>query len=216
MREVGRLHVLTDTGLQSRFTHPEIAEMAIRGGADVIQFREKAASTREQIVVVRRLVELARRSGAKLIVNDRIDVAIAADAHGVHLGHDDFPLTLAREWLGPDRIIGASVRSLEEAHRAAQAGADYLGAGPVRATASKADAGPVIALEELRSMVGAVEIPVIAIGGIDADSVAEIMHAGVHGIAVIRAVSHADDPAAAAAGLRAIMEQVLKERRYPW
>jgi thiamine-phosphate pyrophosphorylase len=97
MKKIGRLHVLTDTALQSRFSHLELAKMAIRGGADTIQFRQKVGATREMIEIVRQLKQLCMDSGVTLIVNDRVDVAIAAEADGIHLGQDDFPIPLARK-----------------------------------------------------------------------------------------------------------------------
>jgi thiamine-phosphate pyrophosphorylase len=202
MRRVGRLHVLTDTVRQSRYDPVALARLALEGGAQVIQYRDKRAPTREQIATARALVELCRAHDAQLLVNDRIDVALAADAHGVHLGADDFPLGLARDLLGPDRAIGASAGTVEEAIAAVRAGADYLGVGPVYATASKPDAAAPIGPDGLRAIVRAVEAPVIAIGGITLERVAEVLAAGALGIAVIEAVVCDADPAAAARALR--------------
>ncbi len=224
MREIGRLHVLVGSARPIPGQAPasparstlEIARLAIQGGADVIQLREKGASTREWIETGRALVALAREHDVRLIVNDRVDVAIACDAHGVHLGRHDLPILLAREMLGPDRVIGGSANSIEEAIAAERAGADYVGIGPVRPTSSKEDAGDLVPLDDLRALVAKLEIPIIAIGGIGPESAAEIMGTGVRGLAVIHAVNDAPDPTAATAGLRAIMERVLEERRYPW
>jgi len=193
--------VLTDATLQDRFGHEELARLAIAGGADTIQFREKRASTRDQIRLARALGEVCRRVGAALIVNDRIDVALAADAAGVHLGQTDFPIALARRLLGPDRIIGGSASSLAQAQEAMWAGADYVGLGAIYATASKADASAPLGPETLRAVAQGIEIPVIAIGGIDRTRVAEVMAAGAHGVAVIQAVALAPDPQAATAAL---------------
>ena len=206
LRRVGRLHVLTDATLQARYGHEELARLAIAGGADTIQFREKLASTREQIRIARTLAEACRRAGVALIVNDRIDVALAADAAGVHLGQEDFPIELARRLLGPDRIIGASAATAAEAEEAMWAGADYVGCGAVYATASKADAGPPLGPGALREIAGRLEIPVIAIGGIGLAQVPEVIAAGAHGVAVIRAVVLASDPQAATAALRAAVD----------
>ncbi|MFH1143433.1 MAG: thiamine phosphate synthase [Candidatus Eisenbacteria bacterium] len=217
MRNVGRLHVVTDAALPGSPGHREIARMAIAGGADVVQFREKRViTTRELIEEVRALLRLACRACVKTIVNDRVDVALAGDAQGVHVGSDDFPVSVARRLLGPDRIIGASARSVEEAQEAAWAGADYLGVGDVFGTSSKPDAGPVLGIEGLRRIVAAVEIPVIAIGGIGAEHVEPILAAGAHGIAVLSAVALADDPEAVTRDLRARMEQVLAARLLSW
>lgn len=201
MRQVGRLHVLTDTELQQRFSHLELAEQAIAGGAEAIQFRQKRGSTRELIETARQMQALCRRHGVRLIVNDRLDVALAAEADGVHLGQDDFPLALAREILGPEKIIGGSASTLAEARLCQAQGVDYIGLGPVYPTSSKADASPAGGLELVRRAARELGLPVIAIGGIDEVRAAAVMAAGAHGVAVISAVCCQADPAAAAAGL---------------
>jgi thiamine-phosphate pyrophosphorylase len=213
MRSVGRLHVLTGTEREGRHSHAELARMAIAGGADVIQFRERGMTARSLITTGRDLVQLCRERSVRLIVNDRVDIAIAADAGGVHLGQEDFPISLARELLGPDRLIGASARTPEEAIQAMWSGADYVGAGPIFATDSKADAGAPIGLDGLAAMVRAIEIPVIAIGGINAARVTEVMETGAHGIAVIRAVALDAEPERAARSLREVIDACLVARR---
>ncbi len=210
MRLTGRLHVLTDTDLQDRLTHREIAERAIAGGADCIQFRQKHGSTRALITQARDVADLCRRKGRALIINDRIDVAIAADAAGVHLGQEDFPISLARELLGPDKIIGGSAGNLEEARAAERAGADYVGFGAVYGTRSKQDASAPQGLERLTEVAKGLEIPVIAIGGIGSEQVAEVLGAGAHGVAVIEAVTLTEDPEDAARRMRAAIDAVLK------
>ncbi len=209
MRQVGRLHVLVGGQLAEERGAEEIARLAIAGGADMIQLREKLGTTRARIATARALAALCRAAGARLIVNDRVDLVLAADAHGVHLGLEDFPLSLARQILGPDRTIGASAGCPEEAVEAMWAGADYIGAGPVFATASKADAGEPIGIEGLQRIVAAVEIPVIAVGGVTAERVAEVIAAGAHGIAVIKAVTGAADPQEAARVLRSAIDTAL-------
>ena len=206
MRRVGRLHVLTDITRQGRHDHAELARLALAGGADAIQFREKSGSTRGMIEIARALTGICRERGACLIVNDRLDVALAADADGVHLGLDDFPPSLARKLLGPDRVVGASALTVEEAIAGMRAGADYIGAGPVYATGSKPDAPLPIGAEGLRAIVRAVEIPVIAIGGVTAARVPEILATGAHGIAVIEAVAGDPDPTAATRRLREALD----------
>jgi thiamine-phosphate pyrophosphorylase len=201
MKRIGRLHVLTDCVLQDRFSHLELARLAVQGGADVIQFRQKTGSTRSLIETAREMKAVCEAAGALLIVNDRIDVALAARADGVHLGQEDFPLALARELLGEERVIGGSASGLEEALACVRAGADYVGFGPVFPTTSKADAGPASGLDGLRSIADAIDAPVIAIGGIDRANAARVMAAGAHGIAVISAVCCRPDPADAARSL---------------
>lgn len=186
--------MLTDVALQSRFSHGELALQAIRGGADTIQFRHKGGSTRWLIATARELREICRKAGVCFIVNDRLDVAIASDADGVHLGQEDFPIPLAREILGRDRLIGGSAATLDEAVQCQRDGADYVGFGPVYPTASKEDAGPVSGIQGLRRVVRGLTVPVVAIGGVQGANVAEIMAAGARGVAVISAVCCRENP----------------------
>jgi thiamine-phosphate pyrophosphorylase len=212
MKKIGRLHVLTDIVLQSRFSHIELARMAIKGGADTIQFRQKAGDTGEMIEIVRQLKQLCLNSGVTLIVNDRIDVAIAAEADGVHLGQNDFPIALARKLLGESRIIGGSAATLEEAQKCLAEGADYIGFGPVYPTASKADADPVTGIKLLKQTVETIPLPIIAIGGISVENAPEVMGAGAQGIAVISAVCCQEDPEKATRALRqALQTETLGE-----
>jgi thiamine-phosphate pyrophosphorylase len=193
--------------LQSRFSHEELARLGIAGGADIIQLREKGGSTRRMIEVAKRMVAVCREAGVPLIVNDRIDVALAADADGVHLGQSDFPIPLARELLGKDKLIGGSAATLEEARICLLEGADYIGFGPVYVTGSKTDAGPVSGPAVLKQVVETIPLPIIAIGGITADNVAEVMRAGAYGVAVISAVCCQIDPGGATRALREALER---------
>jgi len=206
VKKVGRFHVLTDTVLQCRLSHVELAELAVAGGADTIQFRQKGGATREMIRLAEQVQALCQRAGVTFVVNDRVDVAIASHADGVHLGQDDFPIPLARKLLGAEAIIGGSASSLEEARKCLLEGADYIGFGPVYPTTSKEDAGPVGGLGLLKQIVGAIPLPIIAIGGISRDNMPLVMQAGVHGIAVISAVCCQEDPAEAAKCLRDLLE----------
>ena len=194
MKQIGQLHVLTDTVLQSRFSHVELARLAIRGGADTIQFRQKSGATRDMIDIARQLKQLCAEVNVTFIVNDRVDVAIAAEADGVHLGHEDFPIPLARELLGKSRIIGGSAVTLEEAQKCLAEGADYIGFGPVYPTTSKADAGPVTGIGLLIQAVESIPLPIIAIGGINAEKTPEVVRSGAHGIAVVAAVCCQENP----------------------
>ncbi len=194
MKQIGRLHVLTDTVLQSRFSHVELTRLAIAGGADTIQFRQKTGATREMIEIARQLKKICTDAGVAFIVNDRVDVAIASGADGVHLGQDDFPIPLARKLLGQGRIIGGSAAALEEAQKCLAQGADYIGFGPVYPTTSKADAGPVSGISLLKQVVESIPLPIIAIGGVTAKNTPEVMQAGAHGIAVISAVCCQENP----------------------
>ena len=205
MKKVGRFHVLTDTVLQCRLSHVELAELAIAGGADTIQFRQKAGLTREMIRAAEQMQALCKKAGVTFLVNDRVDVAIASHADGVHLGQDDFPIPLARKLLGAEAIIGGSASSPEEARKCLLEGADYVGFGPVYVTTSKEDAGPASGLGLLKQIVEAIPLPIIAIGGITRDNLPPVMRAGVHGIAVISAVC-CQDPKEAARCLRDLLE----------
>jgi len=207
MKKIGRLHLLTDVVLQSRFSHEDLARLGIAGGADTIQLREKGGSTHRMIEVAKRMAAVCRECGVPLIVNDRIDVAIAADADGVHLGQSDFPIPLARRLLGEGKLIGGSAATLEEAKICLAEGADYVGFGPVYPTSSKEDAGPVSGREVLRQVVETIPLPVIAIGGVSVENVCEVMKAGAYGIAVISAVCCQIDPEGATKALREELER---------
>jgi thiamine-phosphate pyrophosphorylase len=206
VKKIGRFHVLTDTLLQTHFSHVELAELAIAGGADTIQFRQKGGATRAMIRVAEQMKDLCKKAGVTFMVNDRVDVAIASHADGVHLGQDDFPISLARKLLGEEAIIGGSAGSMEEARKCLLEGADYIGFGPVYPTTSKEDAGPAGGLGLLKQIVETIPLPIIAIGGITRDNIPLVMQAGVHGIAVISAVCCQKDPAEAAKYLRGLLE----------
>ncbi|GAC1449941.1 MAG: thiamine phosphate synthase [Ktedonobacterales bacterium] len=210
LRQRLALHVLTDRVWSRGRGTLDVARAAIAGGATVIQLRDKLATTRLLVEEGLALRRLTRECGVLLIVNDRIDVALAVDADGAHVGQDDMPAPIARELLGPKRILGVSASSLAEAEVAVAQGADYLGVGPIYATRGKDDAGaptgPAL-LEEIRERWGA--MPQVAIGGIDARTVAAVMSAGAAGIAVITAVVSADDIAGVA---RTLIDSVRQAR----
>jgi thiamine-phosphate pyrophosphorylase len=208
VRRVGRLHLLTDSRIQSRWSHPELTGMACAGGAEVVQYRRKDASTLVMLREAAVLHEICRRRGVRLIVNDRADVALAAGADGVHLGDQDLPISIARGLLGPQRWIGGSADSGEEAASRARDGADYVGIGPVFPTSSKSDAGPVLGLDGLALAVRSTEVPLIAIGGIGPENLPEVLATGVYGVAVLSAFCCAEDPAATAAHLRQMIRSL--------
>jgi len=210
VKKIGRFHVLTDTCLQTRFSHPELAELAIAGGADTIQFREKGGETRQLIRIAEQMQARCKKAGATFIVNDRVDVAIASRADGVHLGQNDFPISLARKLLGEEAIIGGSASSLEEARECFLEGADYIGFGPVYFTTSKEDAGPAGGLDLLKQAVKEIPLPIVAIGGLTRDNTLPVLRTGVHGIAVISAVCCQNDPSEAAKCLRRLLEDTEK------
>jgi len=204
------LYVITDAKLSRGRSHLEVAKAAIEGGASIIQFREKEMTTRELVETARRLKELTSQNSVPFIVNDRLDVALAVDADGVHVGQDDMPAALARQLIGPDKILGVSASAVEEALQAEREGADYVSASPVFTTPTKPDAPPPTGLEGLKAIVEAVNLPVIAIGGISEENATEVMEAGVQGVAVISAVVSAPDIVAAARRLRETLEAARK------
>lgn len=197
---------MTDTLLQSRFSHETLAQLAVAGGADTIQFRQKSGGTKAMIETAVTMREVCRPAGVPFLVNDRLDWALAAEADGVHLGQEDFPIPLAREILGPAAVIGGSAGTLEEAVKCLKEGADYVGFGPVFTTTSKADAGPASGLELLKRVVEEIPLPIIAIGGISRENTGQVLETGVHGIAVISAVCCRQDPTKATAELRALLD----------
>ena len=209
------LYVITDRVIGRGRSHTEIASMALGGGADAIQLRDKALSTRaflEQACAIR---EITARAGRLFIVNDRIDVALACGADGVHLGQDDLPVRLARKITPGKFIIGASVRNVAEALEAASAGADYVAISPVFPTTSKDDAGPGHGLGVLLEICRTVSLPVIAIGGIGPDNLARVIEGGAEGIAVISAVVGQDDITAAARQMKTLIADAKKRMRKP-
>jgi thiamine-phosphate pyrophosphorylase len=199
--------VITDERLGRGRSHVEIAEAAIRGGADVIQLRDKTASGRRLHEIAIALRRLTRDAGVPFIVNDRLDVALAADADGVHVGRHDLPAAAARRILGPGRILGVSAETLEDAVTAARDGADYLGVGPVfEARSSKADAGEPLGLDLVARIRRECRLPIVAIGGIDAGNARLVRDAGADAAAVISAVVSADDIAEAARHLKRLLD----------
>ncbi|HOI12775.1 MAG TPA: thiamine phosphate synthase [Methanoculleus sp.] len=207
------LYVVTDEAIGLGRSHVELARQAVAGGADVIQLRDKRLSGRALFDAALAVREVTLDAGALFIVNDRLDVALAAGADGVHLGASDLPIREARKIAPPGFIIGASVGSVAAAVRAAAAGADYVALSPTFSTGSKGDAGPGHGLMRLSEIRAAVPLPLVAIGGINAVNVSDVIAAGADGVAVISAVVGKDDVAAAARDLRArIVAAKARER----
>jgi thiamine-phosphate pyrophosphorylase len=201
------LYVVTDEKIGGGRSHTVIAQRAIAGGADVIQLRDKTSSPLELLRAARDLRTITRKSGMLFIINDRLDVAIACEADGVHLGQDDLPVSTARQLSPPGFLIGVSVGTVQEAMDAEQEGADYLALSPVFPTGSKDDAGPGHGLDRLREIRRAVSIPLIAIGGINRQNAGDVIAAGADGIAVVSAVVASPDITAAARELREIVQE---------
>lgn len=188
-------YLVTQEDLSAGRSTTEVVEAAIAGGVDAVQLREKHATARRRYELGRELRRLTAAAGVDLIVNDRIDLAAAVDADGVHLGAEDLPVSVARELLG-DAVIGRSVSSVEAAREAEAAGADYLGVGAVFATTSKdvPDEESGIGLARVEAIADAVDVPLVGIGGITVENAADVVAAGATGVAVISAITGADDP----------------------
>lgn len=191
------LYLCTDRRLMTSPTIEASVESALRGGTTVIQLREKDCSSREFYELGLRVKKITERYNAPLIINDRVDIALAVGAAGVHVGQGDLPCKVVREIVGPDMIVGVSAATLEEAVRAEQDGADYLGVGAMYATATKTDTRPV-SMEELLKIRAAVKIPIVVIGGINKQTLGNFKGTGVNGLAVVSAIVAQPDPEAAA------------------
>lgn len=197
------LYFVVDYVVNGGYELAELTEKAISGGATFIQLRYKSASTREFLEQARKVKTVCDNNNIPFVINDRVDIALAVNADGVHLGQDDMPIEIARPILGKDKIIGITAGTVDKAIEAEQTGADYIGSNAIFPTSSKKDAGTPIGLETLKSLVAAVNIPVIAIGGINLKNARSCIDAGATGIAVISAISLADDPKTAARELKA-------------
>ncbi|MFQ5669568.1 MAG: thiamine phosphate synthase [Acidobacteriota bacterium] len=211
LRACLRLMVITDRLLARGRAAAEVARLAVRGGATCLQLRDKAASDAALLATADTLQALAARARAVLVVNDRPDVARLAGAWGCHLGPDDLPLPQARRLFPRPAVLGASAGTVQEARRAADQGADYLGVGPVFSTSTKRDAGPPIGPEGLAGVAAQVSLPVVAIGGIDHLKVAACIEAGACGVGVVSAVVSAASVAPAARRLRRAVDAALRE-----
>ena len=189
MKSIPRFQVITDETLQTRYSHVELARLAVEGGADSIQFREKRLkTTRELVNIAANMLEVCEKGDATLIVNDRVDVATAINNMAVHLGQDDLLVDVARQVIGADAIIGGTANSLEQAIEVEKTDVDYLGVGPVFGTTSKAKRAPDLGLESLAEICDQINKPVIAIGNIQPENVADVIGSGAWGIAVLSGI----------------------------
>ena len=204
-----RTYLVTAASRSAGRSTPEVVAAALDGGVDVVQLRDKGVSDRERYETGLRLRELTAEAGVPLLVNDRIDLAAAIDADGVHLGQTDLPVSVARERLGQSAVVGVSASTVEQAREAEAAGADYLGVGAVYGTDSKDVSGDRdgIGTERIAAVADAVDLPVIGIGGVDANNAAPVVEAGATGVAVLSAITAASDPAAATEALRAAVAE---------
>ncbi|MGI5955082.1 thiamine phosphate synthase [Dysosmobacter sp.] len=182
---------------------------AMEGGAQVVQLREKHLSHEAMLRAAERFVALCRSHGAVSIINDDVEAAAASGADGVHVGQEDLEAGRARALLGPDKLIGVSAHNVEEALAAQAAGADYLGVGAAFVTGTKSDAAP-ISRETIRAITQAVDIPVVAIGGIGPENILDLAGCGLDGVAVVSALFAREDTAQAARQMRALAEQIAR------
>jgi thiamine-phosphate pyrophosphorylase len=196
------LYLVTDRGLARGRQTLKIIEAAVRGGVTCVQLREKQCSTREFIQQALAIKNFLQTRRIPLIINDRVDVALAVEADGVHLGQTDMPLEMARKIVGNSMLIGISAECLADALTAEKGGADYLGVSPIYATATKTDTAPALGLAGLQEIRKAVGLPLVGIGGLNTDNAAAVIRHGADGVAVVSAIVAADDPQSAAAQLR--------------
>ncbi len=181
------LYLCTDRDLMSSATIEENVELAIKGGCTVIQLREKNCSSKEFYNLAVSVKKITDKYNVPLIINDRVDIAMAVDAAGVHIGQSDLPADVVRRIIGDDKIIGVSTAKLDEALKAVKDGADYLGVGAMYSTDTKTDARPVT-MEELKEIRKNVDIPIVVIGGINMNTLGNFKNMGIDGLAVVSAI----------------------------
>lgn len=200
------LYFITDRGLSKKGIIDDI-KAAIRGGVKIIQYREKELSTKEIIKEAKEIKKLCKESNVKFIVNDRVDVALASEADGVHIGPDDMNLETARKILGPDKIIGVTASSIEDAKFFESLGADYVGLSPIFATGTKKDAGEPIGSEAVKKANEELRIPFVAIGGITQENLREVLEAGAKSVCMISAILNKDDVEGEVRKIRGIINE---------
>ncbi len=205
------LYLVTDKKLAGITSLSAILQSAIAGGATIIQYREKNASTREMIEEANQLHEITNKAKIPLLINDRLDVFLAVDAEGIHIGQDDMPASIARKLIGDNKILGVSVKTVEQALQAVKDGADYLGVGDIFGTQSKSDAGVPIGLQPIVDIAKVVSIPIVGIGGITKDNASSVIASGADGIAVISAIIGKPNPEKEAKELKHIIIKTQKK-----
>ncbi len=199
------LYLVTDRGLSLGRSTVDIVRAAVAGGVTCVQLREKECSTRQFVAEARAVREVLAGTDIPLIINDRIDVALAVDADGVHLGQTDMLIADARRVVGRSMLIGISAECVEDAVRAEAQGADYVGISPVFSTPTKTDTAPALGLDGVAAIRAAVSLPLVGIGGIKPGNAAEVIRAGCDGVAVVSAIVSAPDPRKAATELKTII-----------
>ncbi len=206
LREALRLYLVTDGPSLKDRTLIDLVQSAVQGGVTCVQLREKHASSRDFYAQAVALMDLLAPLNIPLIINDRLDIALACGAHGVHLGQSDMPVHAARKLLPPGVFIGWSVETLEDVAHSATLPLDYLGVSPVFATPTKTDTATPWGLEGLQRIRAATDLPLVAIGGIQLHNATQVLQAGAHSLAVVSAICSADDPRAASQQLRDLID----------
>ena len=202
------LYLVTDKRNKTDDEFLEIIEEAIKGGTTVVQIREKEGETLDFYNLALKVKEITSKYNVPLIVNDRIDVALAIKSEGVHIGQTDMPADVARSLIGDEMILGVSASTVEEARKAEKDGADYIGTGAVFPTATKDDA-PSITKDDLKEVTGSINIPTVAIGGITLENASELAGTGISGISVVSAIMNSEDPKTASENLLKIYNEKI-------
>lgn len=202
------LYLVTDKRNKTDDEFLKIIEEAIKGGTTVVQIREKEGETLDFYNLALKVKEITSKYNVPLIVNDRIDVALAIKSEGVHIGQTDMPADVARSLIGDEMILGVSASTVEEARKAEKDGADYIGTGAVFPTATKDDA-PSITKDDLKEVTGSINIPTVAIGGITLENASELAGTGISGISVVSAIMNSEDPKTASENLLKIYNEKI-------
>ena len=200
------LYLVTDTAQCGPRGVPDVVRAAVAGGVTAVQVRDKGASDRELLELVRSVQDVLRGTGVALLVDDAVDVALVAGADGVHVGQSDLPVEEVRRLVGPGFLLGLSTHTVEQVRAAAPGTVDYVGIGPVRDTTTKSDAAPQLGADGLAAVAAAARVPAVAIGGIHADNLPSLRPTGIAGFCVVSEICTAPDPAAAAQALRELWD----------
>ena len=201
------LYLVTDRRNKTTEEFLKIIEESIQGGVTVVQLREKDTPTKEFYQIAIKLKEITQKYKIPLIINDRIDIALAIECEGVHLGQDDMPVEIARKILGKDKLIGVSAHNIEEAKKAVLDGADYIGSGAVFPTSTKNDASDV-PIEKLKDITNSINIPTVAIGGIKSENIKQLENTNISGISVVSAIMESENPIKASEKLKSIYNSI--------
>jgi thiamine-phosphate pyrophosphorylase len=204
------LYFITDSRLTKKTVLEDVGS-ALKAGVKIIQYREKDKNTHDMIIEAEEIKKLCKKSGALIIINDRVDVALAADADGIHLGNEDMDYITARRMLGRDKIIGLTVHNIEEALEAESKGADYIGISPVFETLTKPDAGMPAGIKFVREVKDRIKIPLVAIGGINRSNIKNVLEAGAKSVAIISAIVTSPDVEKECREFRKIILESIKD-----